>query len=102
MLVQLTSVSIVIIVEHAMCILNTLTPVLTKLYAVKIEVFLQCFPESVSLRQLVKPNLRAEISSTNSPDFKAVKGVLRGSALLYLILLRTGSEMQVMKPGFFL
>ena len=41
-----------------MCI--PLTPVLTLLYIVIIEVYLQCFTESVSLRDKDKPTSRAE------------------------------------------
>ena len=81
MLVRLPPVSLVVIVEHAMCILNTLTPVLTTLYADIIEVFLQCFTESVSLRELGKSTSRAEISSPNSLYLKAVKSAHKG--LLY-------------------
>ena len=66
-----------------MCIRNTLTPVLTILYAVIIEESLQCFTESVSLRELGKPTSRAEISSPNSLYQKAVKGALLGNALKY-------------------
>ena len=80
-LVRLTSVSLVVKVEHAMCILNILIPVLTILYAIIIEVFIQRFTESVSLRELGKPTSRAEISSPNSLYLKAVKGALLGSAL---------------------
>ena len=81
-LVLLTSVSFVVIVEHAVCILNTLTPVLTTiLYAVNIEVFPQCFTESVSLRETGKSTSRAEISSPISSYLKAVKGALLWSAL---------------------
>ena len=58
-----------------MCTL--LTPVLTLLYIVKIEVYLQCFTESISLRANGKPTSRgAEISSPSSLYFKAVKGKL--------------------------
>ena len=62
-----------------MCI--HLTPVLTLLYIVIIEVYLQCFTESVSLRDLGKPSSGAEISSPSSFYFKAVKGAHLGSAL---------------------
>ena len=40
-LVRRTLVGLVVIVEYAMCILKTLTSVLTILYAVIIEVFFQ-------------------------------------------------------------
>ena len=62
-----------------MCI--PLIPVLTLLYIVIIEVYLQCFIESVSLRGIGKPTSRAEISSPSSLYFKAVKGAHLGSAL---------------------
>ena len=62
-----------------MCIL--LTPVLTLLYIVIIEVYLQCFTESVSLRDIGKSTSRAEISSPSSLYFKVVKGAHLGSAL---------------------
>ena len=61
-----------------MCI--PLTPMLTILYIVIIKVYLQCFTESVSLRDIVKPISRAEISSSSSLYFKAVKGDHLGSA----------------------
>ena len=67
-----------------MCILNTLTPVLTLVYAVVIEVFHRCFTESASLSELGKPNSRAEIRSLNYSRHKAVKGALNGSALYSL------------------
>ena len=63
-----------------MCI--PLIPVLTVLYIVIIEVYLQCFTDSVSLRDIGKPTSRAEISSPSSLYFKAVKGAHLGSALL--------------------
>ena len=53
-----------------MCI--PLNPVLTLLYAVTIEVYLQCFTESVIPRDTSKPNSRAEISSPSFLYFKAV------------------------------
>ena len=62
-----------------MCI--PLHPVLTLLYIVIIEVYLQCFTESVNLRVVGKPTSRAEISSPSSLYFKAVKGAHLGSAL---------------------
>ena len=64
-----------------MFILNTLTPVVTLLYIVIIEVCLQCFVESVSLRDLGKPTSHAEISSPNFLYLKAVKGAPIGTAL---------------------
>ena len=62
-----------------MCIF--LTPVLYFITTVVIEVYLQCFTESVSLRDTGKPNSRAKISSPRSLYFKAVKGAHIGSAL---------------------
>ena len=62
-----------------MCI--PLTPVLTLLYIVIIEVYLQCFTEPVSLTDIGKPTSRAEISSLSSLYFKAVKRAHLGSAL---------------------
>ena len=62
-----------------MCI--SLTPVLTLLYIVIIELYLQCFTESVSERDIGKPTSRAEMSSSSSLYFKAVKGAQLGSAL---------------------
>ena len=62
-----------------MCIL--LTPVLYFITTAIIEVYLQCFTESVSLRDISKLTLRAEISSPSSLHFKAVKGANIGSAL---------------------
>ena len=62
-----------------MCIL--LTPVLYFLATVIIEVYSQCFTQSVSLRDIGKPTSRAEISSPISSYLKAVKGAHIGSAL---------------------
>ena len=62
-----------------MCIL--LIPVLNFITTVIIEVYLQCFTESVSLRDIGKPTSRAEISSPRSLYLKAVKGAHLGSAL---------------------
>ena len=61
-----------------MCI--HLTPVYF-ITTVIIEVYLQFFTESTSLRDIGKPNSRAEISSPNSKYFKAVKVAHIGSAL---------------------
>ena len=58
-----------------------LTPVLYFLFTVIIEVYSQCFTESVSLRDIGKSTSRAEISSPSSLYFKAVYGALYGSAL---------------------
>ena len=63
-----------------MCI--PLTPVLYCLTMVIIEVYSQCFTESVSLRDIGKSTSRAEISSSSSLYFKAVKGAHIGSALI--------------------
>ena len=63
-----------------MCI--PLTPVLYFLTTVIIEVYSQCFIESVSLRDIGKSTSRAEISSSSSLYFKAVKGAHIGSALI--------------------
>ena len=62
-----------------MCI--TLTPVLYFLTTVIIEVYSQCFTESVSPRDIDESTSRAEISSPSSLYFKAVKGAHNGSAL---------------------
>ena len=62
-----------------MCI--PLTPVFTLLYILIIEVYLQCFTESVTLRKIGKPTSRAEISSSSSLYSKAVKEAHPGSAL---------------------
>ena len=62
-----------------MCI--PLNLVLTLLYIVIIEIYLQCFTDSVILRDIGKPTSRAEISSPSSSYFKAVKGAHIGSAL---------------------
>ena len=59
-----------------MCI--PLTPVLLFINTVIIEVYLQCFIETVSLREVGKPTSRAEINSSNSSYLKAVKGALSG------------------------
>ena len=64
-----------------MCI--PLTPVLLFITTVIIEYYLQCFTESVSLRDIGKPILRVEISSSNILYPKAVKGSHIGSALSY-------------------
>ena len=62
-----------------MCI--PLPPVLTLLYLVTIEVYLQCFTELVSQRDISKPASRAEKGSPSSFYLKAVKGALNDSAL---------------------
>ena len=62
-----------------MCIF--LTPVLYFNNTVIKEVYLQCFTESVSLRDNGLPTSRAEISSPRSLYLKAVKGAHIGSAL---------------------
>ena len=62
-----------------MCI--PLTPVLPLLYIVIFELYLQCFTESVSLRDISKPTSLAEIISPSSLYFKAIKGAHLESAL---------------------
>ena len=62
-----------------MCI--PLTPVLYFLTTEIIEVYSQCFTESVSLRDIGKSTSRAEISSPSFLYFKSVKGAHIGSAL---------------------
>ena len=54
-------------------------PALYYAITVIIEVYLQWFIASVSLRELGKPTLRAEISSPNSLYLKAVRGAHIGS-----------------------
>ena len=76
----LTVVSL--LVRYTMCIL--LTPVLYFITTVIKEVYLQCFTESVSRRDIAKPTSRAEISSPGSLYLKAVKGTHLGSALLII------------------
>ena len=68
-----------LLVRYTMCI--PLTPVLNFLTTVLIEVYSQCFTESVSIRDIGKSTSRAEISSSSSLYFKAVKGAHIGSAL---------------------
>ena len=67
------------LVRYTMCI--PLTPVLCFLYTVIIEVYTQCFTESVRHRDIGKSTSRAEISRSSSFYFKAVKGAHIGSAL---------------------
>ena len=62
-----------------MCI--PLTPVLYFLTTVIIEVYSQCFIESVSFSDIGKSTSRTEISSPSSLYYKAVKGAHIGSAL---------------------
>ena len=62
-----------------MCI--SLALVLTFLYIAIIEIYLQCFTESISLRDIGKPISREEIGSPNFLYLKAVKGADLGSAL---------------------
>ena len=59
-----------------------LTPVLYCITTVLIEVHLQCFTESISLRDIGKPTSRAQLSSPNSLYLRAVKGAHNGSALI--------------------
>ena len=63
-----------------MCIL--LTTVLYCITTVIIEVYLHCFTESVSLRDIGKPTSNAEISSPSSLYLQAEKGAHLGSALV--------------------
>ena len=62
-----------------MCV--SLNPVLFFITTVIIEIYLQCFTESVSLREIGKTTSRAEISSSSSLYLKAVKGAHNASAL---------------------
>ena len=62
-----------------MCI--SLILALSFLTSVIIEAHLMCFIESVSLGDIGKPTSRAEISSSSSLYFKAVKGAHLGCAL---------------------
>ena len=79
--IERTSLTITsLLVRYTMCIL--LTPVLYFITTVLIECYLQCFTESVSLRDIGKPTSRAEISSPSSLYFKAEKGAHLGSALV--------------------
>ena len=78
---QLTIFSL--LVRYTMSMLWT--PLLYFITTVIIEVNLQCFTDSVSLRDIDKPTSRAEVSSPSSLYFKAVKGAHLGSALLYLL-----------------
>ena len=75
-----------------MCIL--LTPVLYFITTVIIEVYLQCFIESISLRDIGKPTWRAEISSPSSLYLNAVKGTHLGSALI-TALVKIGVRMSL-------
>ena len=78
--IALTQVAIVsLLVRYTMCILST--PMLYCIYTVLIEVYLQCFTESVSLRDIGKPTSRTEISTPRSLYHKPVKGAHLGSAL---------------------
>ena len=61
-----------------MCI--PLTPVLRFIVPVIIEVNLQCFIESVILRDISKPTSRAELSRSKPLYLKAPKRVQFGSA----------------------
>ena len=63
-----------------MCI--PLTPVLYFLTTKKIEVYSQCFTESVSLRDIGKSTSSAEINSPSSLYFKVVNKAHIGSALI--------------------
>ena len=63
--IELTIASL--LVRYTMCI--PLTPVLYFLTTVIIEVYSQCFTESVNLRDIGKSTSRAEISSPSSLYF---------------------------------
>ena len=58
-----------------------LTPELFFITTVIIEIYLQCFTELVSLRDIGKPSSRAEICSPNSLHLKSVRGAHNWSAL---------------------
>ena len=89
--IERTELNIVsLLVRYTMCI--QLTPVLYFLTTLLIEVYSQCHTESVSLRDIVKSTSRAEISSPSSLYFKAVKGALSGSALMYMTLRKRHSH----------
>ena len=60
-----------------------LTPVLLFIVTVIIEIYLQRFTESISLRDIGKTTSRAEIDSPGSLYPKAVKGNHLGSALTF-------------------
>ena len=63
-----------------MCV--SMAPVLFFITTVIIEIYLQCFSESVSLRDIGKPTSRAEKSSSSSLYLKAIKRAHNGSAQL--------------------
>ena len=87
-LVRLTLVSLAVKIQHAICLLNTLNPVITMLYPVINEVFFKCFSVSVSLRELGNSASRVEINISNFLYLKAVKGAHIGSYLCQCILLQ--------------
>ena len=62
-----------------MCV--SLTPVLFFITTVIIEIYLQCFTDWVSLRDIDQPTSSAEVSRPSSLYLKAVKGAHIGSAL---------------------
>ena len=68
-----------------MCVF--LTPVLFFITSVIIEIYLQCFTKSVSLRDIGKSTSRAEISSPGSLNLKAVKGALNACVLKFQMFL---------------
>ena len=80
-----------------MCILRT--PVLLFFTTVIIEVYLQCFTESVSLRDIGKPTSRAEISSPSSVYLKAVIGAHIESALILFELFTVAPKALIVKPN---
>ena len=73
-----------------LCLFSDLVPypqstILLMLYYITtiiIEVYLQCFTESVTLREIGNFTSRAEMGSPNYLYFKAVKGAQVGSALI--------------------
>ena len=68
------SINLVVKIEYTKCILITLTPVISILCTVLMEVFLQCFTTPVSLRELDKCTSREEMTRSYSLYFTAVKG----------------------------
>ena len=62
-----------------MCILLTL--VMFCITTILIEIYIQCFTESVNLRDIGKPTSRVEMFNPSSLYLQSVKGAHRGSAL---------------------
>ena len=65
-----------------MCV--SLTPVLLFIVTAILEFYLQCFTESLSLRDIGKLTSLVEISSSSALYLKAEKGVINGSALPHM------------------